>query len=384
MALKVISELSFFETISFDKSPRGDLKFWAEGEGFQMRGKTQKNPGPSRQLNKIDYKSSGVDVQAGDDLVSWLQSQSPGPSKNILGGIGGFASVFRMPGGYKKPCLVTCTDGVGTKVKIAAEHGRLEGLGQDLVAMCVNDLVCTGGDPLLFLDYYAVGRLELKSAQVFLKSVRQACEESGLLLVGGETAEMPGIYRPPDFDCAGFAVGVVDEEDMWGERRVKPGQKIIALESSGIHSNGYSLVRKLFAKDMKKHLQTLLEPTRLYAKVCRSLKGQVHVAAAAHITGGGLENLPRVIPQGCVAELRPWKLPKIFQELQRRSSLSLLEMHNTFNCGVGFFVILESSQVPRALEIVREHGIGAWVAGEVKLAKDKQQDSSWAFSGAKL
>ena len=286
-----------------------------------------------------NYKSSGVDVEAGDKLVDWLQSsdQNKGPHHaQIVEGIGGFASLFRLPKHqYKKPCLVTCTDGVGTKVKLAAEYDRYEGIGQDLVAMCVNDLICTGGDPLLFLDYYAVRKLDLSTAKKFLESVRKACHESNCALVGGETAEMPGVYHNSDFDCAGFAVGIVDEDERWGAHRVEAGDQIIALESSGFHSNGYSLIRKVFADDSAKYINELIEPTRLYVSAILNLKTKIKIKACAHITGGGLENLPRILPQTMTAKIKAWEFPKIFKIVQERTQMSSIEMLQTFNCGVG-------------------------------------------------
>ena len=199
------------------------------------------------------YKKAGVDNEAGDALIDWLQAdRSEVPHKNrIVEGIGGFASLFRIDfPEMKKPCLITCTDGVGTKVKLAAHFERYEGIGQDLVGMCVNDLICTGGRPLLFLDYYATGKLDLKAAQSFLLGLKKACHEADCALVGGETAEMPGVYQEKDFDVAGFAVGIVDEDQRLGPQRVREGDAVIGVSSSGFHSNGYSLLRKVFAEDL--------------------------------------------------------------------------------------------------------------------------------------
>jgi phosphoribosylformylglycinamidine cyclo-ligase len=329
---------------------------------------------------KTSYKSSGVDVEAGDRLVDWLQQTTPKKghfNQQIVEGIGGFASLFRWPvNNYKKPCLVTCTDGVGTKVKLAAQFGRLQGIGQDLVAMCVNDLICTGGTPLLFLDYYAVGKLDLTQAKIFLDSVRSACEESQCALVGGETAEMPGVYQAQDFDCAGFAVGMVDEEARWGAHLVSPGDHIIALESSGFHSNGYSLLRKVFADDAKDFINELMEPTRLYVKAIQALKieeeavravGQQpsKIKAVAHITGGGLENLPRVLPLNSLAKIKAWPLPRMFQIVQERTRMSQLELLGTLNCGVGMMVIVDPGFTQKALALFERMALKAWVCGEV-------------------
>ncbi|MBL7669242.1 MAG: phosphoribosylformylglycinamidine cyclo-ligase [Bdellovibrionaceae bacterium] len=324
---------------------------------------------------KTSYKSSGVDVEAGDRLVDWLQqtNSNKGPHhQQIVEGIGGFASLFRWPANnYKKPCLVTCTDGVGTKVKLAAQFDCLQGIGQDLVAMCVNDLICTGGTPLLFLDYYAVGQLNLVQAQIFLESVRRACTESQCALVGGETAEMPGVYQAKDFDCAGFAVGMVDEEARWGSHLVEIGDQIIALESSGFHSNGYSLLRRVFAEDAKDFINELMEPTRLYVQAIQALKGEEEstagkkIKAVAHITGGGLENLPRVLPANTLAKIKAWPFPRMFQIVQERTRMTHLEMLGTLNCGVGMMVIVDPSFTQTALNLFARIGQKAWVCGAV-------------------
>lgn len=338
--------------------------------------------------SKIDYKSSGVDVQAGDALVEWLQSSSEaGKSKSktpyedhIVSGIGGFASLFRFPfAQMKKPCLVTCTDGVGTKVKIASAFGRMESIGQDLVAMCVNDLVCTGGKPLLFLDYYATGKLELEDAKKFLHSVREACHESNCALVGGETAEMPGVYAAKDFDCAGFAVGVVDEDEAWGPKKVKAGDILIGVASSGFHSNGYSLLRKVFEKDLAQYADELLKPTALYVKMCEELSGQVKIHAAAHITGGGIENIPRVLPEFTRAVLTPWEMPPLFLEVQKRTGMSTEEMRGTLNCGLGFVFILPAEESDRALSLISKHH-PAWRLGRVETFSEKEPQVSFEAS----
>lgn len=321
--------------------------------------------------SKMDYKSAGVDVAAGDELVDWLQSSAGTDSKkppyqdHVVSGIGGFASLFRFNfPEFKKPCLVTCTDGVGTKVKIASHYGRLGNIGQDLVAMCVNDLVCTGGKPLMFLDYFATGKLDLEDAKKFLQSVREACAESDCALVGGETAEMPGVYAGRDFDCAGFAVGVVDEDEAWGPAKVREGDALIGVASSGFHSNGYSLLRKVFAQDMDQYVDELLKPTALYVKMCAELSVSKLVHAAAHITGGGLENVPRVIPENLSAKLQAWSFSPVYQEVQKRTGMSSLEMMNTLNCGLGFVLVVASENKQKVLEIANRHH-KAWDLGQV-------------------
>ncbi len=289
------------------------------------------------------YKKSGVDVQTGDALVDWLSRENssiPTPHQSqILSGIGGFASLFRLNlSDLKKPCLVTCTDGVGTKVLLAVQFEQYEGVAQDMVAMCVNDLITTGADPLMFLDYYATGKLDLNAAQSFLTGVKKACFESDCALVGGETAEMPGVYQGKDFDCAGFAVGIVDEDKRLGSHLVQEGDIAVGIASSGFHSNGYSLLRKVFEKDLADWKDVLLRPTHLYVKLAKKLKS-IDVHAFAHITGGGIENIPRVLPKGLGLELKSWEFPKEFQEVQSRTGMSKRQMLETLNCGIGFVVI---------------------------------------------
>lgn len=321
-------------------------------------------------MAKLSYEKSGVNVKAGDALVDWLaleENKKPLPhADKIVSGIGGFASLFRASfSQYKKPCLVTCTDGVGTKVKLAAQFKRFEGIGQDLVAMCVNDLICTGGDPLLFLDYYATAKLNLDDAKVFLKSVREACRLSDCALVGGETAEMPGVYAPNDFDCAGFAVGVVDEEKAWGSHLVKEDDQVLGISSSGFHSNGYSLLRKVFEKDLSDWVEVLLKPTALYVKLIQELKTQIEIHAAAHITGGGIENVNRVLPPELCWKMKTWQWPQVFNEVQKRCGLTPQEMQKTLNCGIGFVLVLPASQVVQASAIIQEQGYQVYDLGSL-------------------
>ncbi|MBC7465367.1 MAG: phosphoribosylformylglycinamidine cyclo-ligase [Bdellovibrio sp.] len=330
----------------------------------------------------IDYKKSGVDIQTGDELVSWLQnSDSPSttastlkniPSdvpdfkKRVVSGIGGFAALF--DGRFqtmKKPLLVSCTDGVGTKVKVAAYFKDYSTVGQDLVGMCVNDLICTGGTPLFFLDYYAVGKLDLNAAQSFLTSIKKACEKSHLVLIGGETAEMPGVYQESDFDCAGFSVGVVDEEKMWGAHKVSAGDKVLGIESSGFHSNGYSLLRKVFENEFDQYKEWLMKPTQLYVEAAMSVKA-FDIHAAAHITGGGVENIPRVLPAHLKVRLTQWELPECFKEVQKRSGLSLEELRITFNCGIGFVLILPQAELKNVESKINELGLKTYHLGVVE------------------
>jgi len=319
----------------------------------------------------MDYKSSGVDIEAGDALVDWLaetenQKQMP-HRERIVSGIGGFASLFRASfPEMKKPCLVTCTDGVGTKVKLAAQYQKLQGIGQDLVAMCVNDLICTGGEPLMFLDYYATGQLRLDEAKVFLASVRQACIDSDCALVGGETAEMPGVYHDRDFDCAGFAVGIVDEEKTLGPKLVQKGDRVLGISSSGFHSNGYSLLRQVFAQDMDQWVDRLLTPTALYVHLARELRKNTELHALAHITGGGVENIPRVLPPGMTWKMKAWAWPEAFLEVQKRTKMSDEKMLVTLNCGIGLVAILPGKDLDAAKTVISGQGFEFFEIGEIQ------------------
>jgi phosphoribosylformylglycinamidine cyclo-ligase len=318
----------------------------------------------------LDYKKAGVDVETGDAFVDWIQKsqKSKGPfAEHIVSGVGGFASIFRL--GFpeiKNPCLVSSTDGVGTKVKIASHYQKFETIGQDLVAMCVNDLICCGARPLFFLDYYASGKLNLEHAQSFLESVRRACHTSGCALVGGETAEMPGVYHGDDFDCAGFAVGLVDESQVLGAHRVRLGAQVVGISSSGFHSNGYSLLRKVFEMDMDQWQQKLLEPTHLYAPLLLPLLASQKIQALAHITGGGMENIPRVLPPGTCLRLLDWAWPPEFLEVQDRSGLSRIEMLKTLNCGIGMAAVVEPDFVAPLEKACEQSGYKTYLLGEVE------------------
>ncbi len=329
----------------------------------------------------INYKTAGVDTEAGDQLVEWLQSSDSHPqsqmphAERIVSGIGGFASLFNIQfPEIKKPLLVTCTDGVGTKVKLASQFEDYSGVGQDLVAMCVNDLICTGGRPLMFLDYYATGKLEQKAAREFLASVRKACFDSDCALVGGETAEMPGVYHGKDFDCAGFAVGVVDADKTWGPHRVQEGDVLVGLSSSGFHSNGYSLLRKVFAEDLESHKNLLLTPTALYVKITQQIQKEIDVHAGAHITGGGIENLPRVLPDHLGITIpQMWALPEIYQLVKARTGLSTFDLLKTLNCGIGFVYFVRADQAALTLEIAHKFGIKAQNLGYVHVRQGDAQ-----------
>ena len=324
----------------------------------------------------MDYRKSGVDIRRAEELVDWMkQKKSAYHQDRIISGIGGYASIFQMCSEMKEPCLVSCTDGVGTKLKLALKYRALKGLGQDLVAMCVNDLICTGAQPLFFLDYYACRQLNKEHFKEFLKGIRTACQESECALVGGETAEMPGVYQKEDFDCAGFAVGVVDRPNILEPSKVKKGDVLLALPSTGFHSNGYSLLRKVFEKDMDEWSEELLKPTALYVKACHLMKGRVH--ALAHITGGGLDNILRVLPEGFQVELIPWSIPKPFLEVKNRTNMSWKELLKTFNCGIGMVVFCESPILQSLLRDLKQLGITGFKLGEVKEISSKP--SSWTL-----
>ncbi len=325
----------------------------------------------------MDYKSSGVDVEAGEKLVDWLkvkQSRQKSPHKDkILSGIGGFAALFKADfSKYEDPYLVSSTDGIGTKLKLGVKYNRYKGLGQDLVAMCVNDLVCCGADPLFFLDYYAVSKLDLNTAQEFIDGIREACHKSDMALIGGETAEMPGVYSGEDFDCAGFSIGVVDRKSLFDSESINIGDSIIGFASSGFHSNGYSLIRKIFESDMDQYIDELIKPTELYVDLVKGLKKSLVIKSAAHITGGGIQNLARVIPEKVALRLENWEWPNIFKIAQKKSKLSNEQMLDTFNCGIGFAIFLSKENSEQAIRIAGDLGYKAQIIGEV-ITKDPDE-----------
>ena len=327
----------------------------------------------------IDYKSAGVDVERGDQLVEWLKNTAPANSPHrdkLVSGIGGFAAVFRMQfPEMKKPCLVSSTDGIGTKIKLAVHFQKYDTVGQDLVAMCVNDLVCCGAEPLFFLDYYASGKLELVAAKEFLGGVRAACVTSGCALIGGETAEMPGVYHDRDFDAAGFSVGIVDEEKILGSHRVSVGNRVIGVSSSGFHSNGFSLLRKIFEQDLDKWRDLLLTPTHLYAGLVLKLAREGRLNAVANITGGGMENIPRVLPRGTVLPLIDWAWPEAFGLVQDRSGMSRVEMLKTLNCGIGLALVVKPEHVSAIEAEAVAQGYRTYDLGTVEAAEDSLREA---------
>ncbi len=310
----------------------------------------------------ISYDDAGVNLDAARVLTEGIRDL-------VHGGTTGFAGTLPMPP-MRDGVLVACTDGVGTKVLLARQMGDVSGLGQDLVAMSVNDLVCTGARPLFFLDYLAVGKLDPDEAKVIIGAVREACLDSGCVLLGGETAEMPGLYQEGHFDMAGFAVGAVERAEMLGPEKVQVGDVIVGIESSGIHSNGYSLVRTLVDSGAVTPDPSLLAPTRLYPADIKALQASgVELHAAAHITGGGLpENLPRCLPAGLHARIDPrsWERPPLFRWLQQRGQVPEQDLWNTFNLGVGYCLVLPEAALQPALALCRQLGHPAWPLGTVE------------------
>lgn len=304
----------------------------------------------------LSYKDAGVDIDAGNRLVDRIKHVAARTRRpEVLTGLGGFGALFELPQGYREPVLVSGTDGVGTKLRLAMQLGQHDTIGIDLVAMCVNDLVVGGAEPLFFLDYYATGKLSVETASQVVTGIGAGCELAGCSLVGGETAEMPGMYEGEDYDLAGFCVGIVEKNKILDGQKVQSGDVILGLASSGPHSNGYSLIRKILQvsqADLNQQVgevslaAALMEPTRIYVKsLLQALKNQP-ISALAHITGGGLlENIPRVLPQGykAVIDRSAWKLPAVFQWLQQAGNVTETEMLRTFNCGIGMVVAVEAS-----------------------------------------
>jgi len=340
----------------------------------------------------LSYRDAGVDIDAGNALVKRIGPIAKRTSRpEVMGGLGGFGAMCRIPAKYRNPILVSGTDGVGTKLRLAMEHNQHDHIGVDLVAMCVNDLIVGGAEPLFFLDYYATGKLNVDVATRVVEGIAEGCIQAGCALVGGETAEMPGMYEGDDYDLAGFCVGVVEEEKIIDGSRVQAGDKLIALASSGAHSNGYSLIRSILAQsnpdgvmiDGKPLIEALLEPTRIYVKNLLALIEQVDVRAMAHITGGGLpENLPRVLPEGAQAyvDTESWQLPELFQWLQREGQVDTFEMYRTFNCGIGMVLVVAEEQLDQTLALLTASGEKAWLLGEIRTSA-QSEDHSVIFSG---
>lgn len=327
----------------------------------------------------LTYRDAGVDIDAGNELVERIKPHAKATLRpEVLGNIGGFGALCRIPEKYQRPILVSGTDGVGTKLKLAIDLNQHKTVGIDLVAMCVNDLLAIGAEPLFFLDYYATASLDVNAASDVIAGIAEGCQQSGAALIGGETAEMPGMYQSGDYDLAGFCVGVVEESKIIKAENVKVGDQLIALGSTGAHSNGFSLIRKIVERSgaalsdsfLSSTLgEQLLEPTKIYVKSVLAVTEKHQINAAAHITGGGLtENIPRVLPEGTAAriDLSSWKLPPLFDWLQNNGQIQAEEMLRTFNCGVGMVIAVPEALLQQSLETFAEHGENAWHIGTVE------------------
>jgi phosphoribosylformylglycinamidine cyclo-ligase len=330
----------------------------------------------------MDYRTAGVDVEAGRAFVERIRSSVESTRRpEVLGGLGGFGGLCRLPQGMRKPLLVSGTDGVGTKLELAQAHGRHHGVGIDLVAMCVNDVITSGAQPLFFLDYIATGKLTPEAMAEVVEGIADGCRQSGCALLGGETAEMPGFYGPGRYDLAGFCVAVVEEDELIEPARVQAGDRIVAVASSGVHSNGFSLVRRILelrgvtpetclSPGGPGVLDALLKPTVLYASLVQALlAAEVELHGMAHITGGGLpENLPRALPEGLHARLDPgsWERPLLFRWLQENGEVPEADLWNTFNLGVGYCLVVPEQAVEAVLQVCEGQGHQAWLLGQVE------------------
>jgi phosphoribosylformylglycinamidine cyclo-ligase len=334
----------------------------------------------------LSYKDAGVDIDAGNALVNNIKAAVKRTRRpEVMGNLGGFGALCELPTKYKQPVLVSGTDGVGTKLRLAIDYKKHDTVGIDLVAMCVNDLIVQGAEPLFFLDYYATGKLDVETATSVVNGIGEGCFQSGCALIGGETAEMPGMYEGEDYDLAGFCVGVVEKADIIDGSKVAAGDALIALASSGPHSNGYSLVRKVLEvsqadpqQDLngKQLIQHLLEPTKIYVKSLLKLIEASDVHAMAHITGGGFwENIPRVLPENCKAVIQgdSWQWPAVFNWLMENGNIAEYEMYRTFNCGVGMIVALPADKVDAALALLAAEGEQAWLIGAIAAREGNEE-----------
>ena len=334
------------------------------------------DPEDSNKSDELDYRSAGVDIEAGNSLVSEVAKITKGTSRpEVLSSLGGFGALCEIPKNYKHPVLVSATDGVGTKLKLATTLKKHNTIGIDLVAMCVNDLIVCGAEPLFFLDYYASGKLDIDVAKSVVEGIGEGCIMAGCALIGGETAEMPGMYSEGDYDLAGFAVGIVEKDLIIDQSRVSSNDVLIGIHSSGPHSNGYSLIRKILGinkADLSESFdgttlgEKLLCPTRIYVDLIKRISDKIKINAIAHITGGGLiENLPRVIPNHLKAniELASWKQPPIFSWLQEKGNINSFEMHKTFNCGIGMVISVNQNDAEKAIDILNEKQANASLIG---------------------
>jgi len=332
----------------------------------------------SEQKQSLSYKDAGVDIDAGNALVENIKGAVKRTTRpEVMGGLGGFGSVCQIPTGYKEPVMVAGTDGVGTKLRLAIDLKKHDTVGVDLVAMCVNDLIVQGAEPLFFLDYYATDKLDVDVASAVVSGIADGCVLSGCALVGGETAEMPGMYHAGDYDIAGFCVGIAEKSRLLDGSAVASGDQLIALGSSGAHSNGYSLIRKVLevnntdtnellnGKSIGDHL---IEPTKIYVKSVLALLKEVNVHALSHITGGGFwENIPRVLPETAqaIVDGNSWEWPEIFNWLQENGNITTHEMYRTFNCGVGMIIVVPAEELTKSIEILESNGEKAWHIGAI-------------------
>ena len=328
----------------------------------------------------LSYRDAGVDIDAGDQLVENIKPFAKRTLRpEVLGGLGGFGALVEISKKYQNPVLVSGTDGVGTKLKLAFEWDTHHTVGIDLVAMSVNDILVQGAEPLFFLDYFACGKLDVARATDVIKGIAEGCEQSGCALIGGETAEMPGMYPEGEYDLAGFAVGVVEKSKVINGRSIRPGDVVLGLASNGAHSNGYSLIRKIIERsnpDLDAEFdggqtlrQAVIAPTRLYVKPILAALEKFEIKGMAHITGGGLtENIPRVLPENCVAQIdaQSWPLPKLFQWLQQAGNVERQEMYRTFNCGIGMAVIVPAEQADAAQAFLAEQGETVYRLGTIR------------------
>ncbi len=328
----------------------------------------------------LTYRDAGVDIDAGDALVERIKPLAARTMRpEVLGGIGGFGALVEVSKKYRNPVMVSGTDGVGTKLKLAFRLKKHDTIGIDLVAMSVNDILCSGAEPIFFLDYFACSKLDVGVAADVVKGIAEGCEQANCTLIGGETAEMPGMYDPNEYDLAGFAVGLVEKESIIDGQRIALGDTVVALPSNGPHSNGYSLVRKViavssadlfepFGSDDGTLGQALLQPTRIYVRPVLALLGKVDVKGLAHITGGGLtENIPRILPETMCARLEAssWKRPAIFDWLKKHGNIDEAEMQRTFNCGIGMVVVVSQADAPAAIAALRSEGVEAFEVGAI-------------------
>jgi len=341
----------------------------------------------TNQSKSLSYRDAGVNIDAGNAFVEKIKASVASTNRpGVMGGFGGFGGCFELPENYKQPVLVSGTDGVGTKLKLAIDLNRHDTIGIDLVAMCVNDILVLGAEPLYFLDYYATGELNTEVAASVVEGIAEGCRQSNAALIGGETAEMPGMYGKGDYDLAGFCVGVVEKQNIIDGSKVKAGDVLIAIASSGPHSNGYSLVRKIievsqadinatFGESGGTLGDALLSPTRIYVKTIHQLLTKFDIHAMAHITGGGLlENIPRVLPENtqAVIDENSWQLPEVFQWLQENGNVELTEMYRTFNCGVGMVLIASADEADAIISALKQNDETAWALGTIETG-DKQQ-----------